>query len=375
MFYQIAVLLSSFVLTYFIVKSSDWHSHLSTDHEHGPQKLHSGSVPRVGGLGIYLSLIIVVTTKFLLEKNPDSASLVFFICTVPCFVIGIREDITKKVGVKLRLLFTAISAAIGIYFLDGLIYHLDLPYLDDLLKIRGFCYLLTIFAITGISNAYNIIDGLNGLASMVGIVSLLAIYYVAYLFDDHYIIFLAQILIASILGFLLWNYPKGKIFLGDAGAYLIGFCSGFLSLLLVDRHAEISPWFALLINFYPIFETLYSIFRRKLNDNQDPTAPDAEHFHSLVYFCLKNRASTQIGKDQKLALWINNAQASSLLWILPILCAVPAVLFFDNTLILQMFAGLFCLTYILIYKLLIKAKTNSVNTEMVKEASVQNGLI
>lgn len=369
MFYQIAVLLSSFALTYFIVKSSDWHSHLSTDHEHGPQKLHSGSIPRIGGLGIYLSLLIVVITKFLLEKDPDSAFLVFFMCTVPCFLIGIREDITKKVGVKLRLLITAISAAIGIYFLDGLIYSVDLPIVDDLLKMRWFCYLLTIFAITGISNAYNIIDGLNGLASMVGIVSLLAIYFVAYLFGDYYIVFLAQILIASILGFLLWNYPKGKIFLGDAGAYLIGFCSGFLSLLLVNRHAEISPWFALLVNFYPIFETLFSIFRRKFNKKQDSTAPDAEHFHSLVYFWLKNRLSEKNGNGQKLALWVNNSRASTLLWALPILCAIPAVLFFDNSTILKLFSGLFCLTYILIYKLLISSHTNSISNEMSKSTS------
>jgi len=370
MFYQIAVLLSSFFFTYFIVKSSDWHSHLSMDHEHGPQKLHLGSIPRIGGLGIYLSLFIVVITKFLLEENPDSAFLVFLMCTVPCFVIGLREDLTKKVGVKLRLLFTAISALIGIYFLDGLIYSVDLPIVDDLLKMKWFCYLLTIFAITGISNAYNIIDGLNGLAGMVGIVSLLAIYYVAYLFGDNYILFLAQILIASILGFLLWNYPKGKIFLGDAGAYLIGFCNGFLSLLLVDRHAEISPWFALLVNFYPIFETLYSIFRRKISKNQDPTAPDAQHFHSLVYFWLKDRTPENNGKDHKLSLWVKNAQASTILWVLPILCAIPAVLFFDNSFVLKSFAFLFGFTYILIYRLLITSNTPTVIAEVTSEAKV-----
>jgi UDP-N-acetylmuramyl pentapeptide phosphotransferase/UDP-N-acetylglucosamine-1-phosphate transferase len=364
MLYQIAALLTSFLLTYLIVKSSDLHLHLSSDHEHGPQKLHSGSIPRIGGLGIYLSLLFVVVTKFMLEENSSAAFLVFFACTIPCFVIGIREDITKKVGVKLRLLFTAISALIGIYFLDGLIYSVDLPIVDDLLKMKWFCYLFTIFAITGISNAYNIIDGLNGLAGVVGIVSLLAIYYVAYLFGDTYIIFLAQILICSILGFLFLNFPKGKIFLGDAGAYLIGFCSGFLSLLLVDRHSEISPWFALLINFYPIFETLYSIFRRKINKNQDPTAPDAEHFHSLVYFWLKHRPIGLKIETRKMDLWVNNARSSAILWILPILCAVPAVMFFDNPLVLKLFSLLFIFTYIFIYRLLIRSNSNSVLAEV-----------
>ena len=344
------------------------------DSEHGPQKIHSGSITRIGGIGIYLSLLIVVTTKFLLEENPDPAFLVFFVCAVPCFVIGIREDLTKKVGVKLRLAFTSISALIGIYFLDGLIYSVDLPFVDDLLKMKWFCYVFTIFAITGISNAYNIIDGLNGLAGMVGIVSLLAIYYVAYLFGDNYIILLAQILIASILGFLLWNYPKGKIFLGDAGAYLIGFCSGFLSLLLVDRHTEISPWFALLVNFYPIFETLFSIFRRKVSKNQDPTTPDAQHFHSLVYLWLINRTLASNGKGLKLPLWVKNAQASTIVWVLPILCAIPAVLFFDNSLVLKSFTFLFCVTYVLIYRLLITSNNTSVINEVTLEAKSE-GLI
>ena len=101
-------------------------------------------------------------------------------------------------GVKLRLLFISISALICIDFLDGLIYSVDMPIMDDLLKMKWFCYLFTIFAITGISNSYNIIDGLNGLAGFVGIVSLSAIYYVAYLFGYNYLIFLAKILIASI---------------------------------------------------------------------------------------------------------------------------------------------------------------------------------
>ncbi len=368
MLLQIGTLLTSFLLTFLIVKYAHWHLHLSSDQEHGPQKLHSGSIPRIGGLPIYLSLLIAVITQSLFEKNPSNEYLIFFVCTIPCFVIGIREDITKKVGVKLRLVFTAISALIGIYFLDGLIYSVDLPILDDLLKMQWFGYLLTVFAITGISNAYNIIDGLNGLAGMVGIVSLLAIYYVAYLFGDNYILFLAQILIASILGFLLWNYPKGKIFLGDAGAYLIGFCSGFLSLLLVDRHAEISPWFALLVNFYPIFETLYSIFRRKISKNQDPTAPDAQHFHSLVYFWMKHRTPKSNDKDHKLPLWVKNAQASTILWVLPILCAIPAVLFFDNSFVLKSFTFLFAFTYILIYRFLITSNPSAVIAEVTSEA-------
>jgi len=348
MIFTLGVLVTSFVLTLVVIHRANWHIEFTTDHEQGPQKLHSGSIARIGGLGIFLALVVVLLIKLLIEPKADFSFLIFFLCTAPCFVIGLIEDITKKIGVKLRLLFTGIGAATGIFLLQGVIQSVDLPIIDDLLKVQWFAYLFTVFAITGISNAYNIVDGLNGLAGMTGIFSLMGIYYVAYLFGDTYILFLAQILIASILGFLAFNYPKGKIFLGDAGAYLIGFCSGFLSLLLVNRHAEISPWFALLLNFYPIFETLYSIFRRKIQSKKDSTAPDAEHFHSLVYFWFRHAASSNS------PLWVNNAKASTALWLMPILCAIPAALFFNDSTILKLFVVLFALTYIMIYRVLIK---------------------
>jgi UDP-N-acetylmuramyl pentapeptide phosphotransferase/UDP-N-acetylglucosamine-1-phosphate transferase len=363
MIYTLSVFFLSFVLTLMVVKYKNLHIQFTTDHESGPQKLHSGSVARIGGLGIFVSLVFVVLARLVIESNPDYGFIIFFLCTAPCFLIGLTEDITKKIGVKLRLMFTAISAAIGIYLLDGLIYSVDLPIIDDLLKLQWFGYLFTVFAITGISNAYNIVDGLNGLAGMSGVFSLMGIYYVAYLFGDSYIMFIAQILIASILGFLVLNYPKGKIFLGDAGAYLIGFCSGFLSLLLVDRHTEISPWFALLLNFYPVFETLYSIFRRKFQSKKDSTAPDAEHFHSLVYFWFKHEAKNKASLEKVEPHWVNNAKASITLWVLPILCAIPASLFFYNSTILKLFVVLFCVTYILIYRVLIRRHAELATTD------------
>ena len=359
MYFTLSVFLISYFLTLMVVKCANFHIEFTTDHETGPQKLHSGSVARIGGLSIFLSEIFVVLFKLFNEQKSDFGLLLFFLCTAPCFLIGLFEDITKKIGVRLRLIFTAISACIGIYLLKSFIHSVELSILDDLLKFQSIAFVFTVFAITGISNAYNIIDGLNGLAGMTGIFSLMGIYYVAYLFGDGYIMMIAQFLIAGILGFLAFNYPKGKIFLGDAGAYLIGFCSGFLSILLVERHSEISPWFALLLNFYPIFETLYSIFRRKFQSKKDSTAPDAEHFHSLVYFWLKNQTNQRAGLDRKDILWISNAKASTLLWLLPALCAIPAALFFNQSIILKLFVGLFAVTYIFIYRLLIKQNCRS----------------
>ena len=118
---------------------------------------------------------------------------------------------------------------------------------------------------------------------MVGIITLLALGYVAYCLGDKVIIFLSLAMASAILGFFIWNYPQGLIFLGDSGAYLIGFWISSLSILICHKHPEVSPWFALLINGYPITETLFTIYRRKIHQGKSPGSPDGIHFHTLIY--------------------------------------------------------------------------------------------
>lgn len=101
--------------------------------------------------------------------------------------------------------------------------------------------IFTIISITGLSNAYNIIDGFNGLASMVSIICLLAIGYIAFKTNDINLAAACLIVIGSIGGFFIWNYPKDLIFLGNGGAYLIGFLIASFSILLVLHNPNVSP--------------------------------------------------------------------------------------------------------------------------------------
>ncbi|WP_162785839.1 MraY family glycosyltransferase [Polynucleobacter necessarius] len=205
------------------------------------------------------------------------------VCAIPTFAVGLTEDLTKKISVRLRLVFTAISAAMLVYLMPAYITRLDIPYVNLILTFSITGGALTVFAITGLANAYNIIDGFNGLASMVGIITLLAIAYVSFVVADSQIMYLSLIMAAAILGFFIWNYPRGPIFLGDGGAYLTGFWIASLSVILTYRHREISPWFALLINGYPIVETLFTIYRRKIRQGKSLGQPDGIHFHTLIY--------------------------------------------------------------------------------------------
>ena len=139
------------------------------------------------------------------------------------------------------------------------------------------------FAVAGIANAINIIDGFNGLASMCVVLMLGALAYVAFQVGDPTVATLALAGIGAVLGFFLWNFPGGLIFLGDGGAYFLGFFVAELSILLLVRNPTVSPLFPLLACIYPIFETVFSIYRRRFLRATPPSMPDGIHLHSLIY--------------------------------------------------------------------------------------------
>jgi UDP-N-acetylmuramyl pentapeptide phosphotransferase/UDP-N-acetylglucosamine-1-phosphate transferase len=143
--------------------------------------------------------------------------------------------------------------------------------------------------------------------------------------------------------------------LGDGGAYLIGFWIGLMSVLLVARQPTISPWFALIINAYPILETLFTIYRRKIHQGKSPGQPDGIHFHTLVYRRILNPAALKSGSD-----WLSaNSKTAPYLWLLSALAIVPALLWWKSTPILITFALVFTATYVWLYKSIVTFKTPS----------------
>ena len=347
----LAAFLSSFVATLLIIRFKHLHQHFSADWDlSGPQKLHTKAVPRIGGISIAIGLFIAIL--FRLKNAPNSATeITLLICAIPSFAIGVTEDITKKISVRLRLIFTAIAAALLVYLVPVQITRLDIPYLDLIFTLPLVGTVLTVFAITGLANAYNIIDGFNGLASMVGIITLLAIAYVGFSLADPFIMYLSLVMVASILGFFIWNYPRGLIFLGDGGAYLIGFWIASLSILLTYRHQEISPWFALLINGYPIMETLFTIYRRKIHQGKSPGQPDGIHFHTLLY------RRILMNNHQDKNVFSANARTAPYFWVLAGMSIAPAVLWWQSTPILISACLLFIISYVWIYASIVKFKT------------------
>jgi len=338
-----------------IVRYSHLHASLTADSElSGIQKFHTVAVPRVGGIGILLGVTLALVMRYFQNAEVGTFGLLLIAAGLPAFISGLIEDLTKNVGIRIRLLATVCSAGLAGYFLNAWLNSVQILGIDNLMLAYPFVAIaITCFAVGGVANAFNIIDGYNGLSAMVAVIILSGIAYVSFQVSDYPIMIAAFAMIGGLLGFLIWNYPRGLIFLGDGGAYFVGFWIAELSVLLTSRHSEVSKWFPLLLCFYPIFETLFTIYRRVILKRVHPGMPDASHLHQLIYMRI---VRWSVGDDGGALTTQRNAMTSPYLWLLAALSVIPAILFWRHHLILKAFAVLFAVTYVWIYFSIVRFK-------------------
>lgn len=350
----VAGFIVSLVGTLLVLRYKHLHNHVTADFDlKGVQKFHVTPVPRIGGIGIMLGFIFSLSLELLREPKIAEFGLLIVVAATPAFLIGLMEDLTKRVGVKDRLLATLLSGALGGVLLGGWLTRLDIQGVDYLINFMPVSILLTCFAIAGVTNSFNLIDGYNGLASMVAVITLVGLSYVANQIGDREVMITSFLAIGSILGFFIWNFPRGLIFLGDGGAYLIGFLVAELSVLLVVRNQEVSPWFPALLVFYPIFETIFTLFRRILVRRVNPGLPDSAHLHQLIY---RRVVLWAVGDDCLQKKTQRNSLTSPYLWVMTLLAVMPAIIFWNNTSILQLIVLIYSSFYVWIYLSIIKRK-------------------
>lgn len=344
----------SFVVGLLLIRYNHLHAHFSTDYDVcGVQKFHATPVPRIGGLPIMLGLVAGCALSGFL--NTTGWVLLLLLSAFPAFAAGFIEDLTKKVGPLPRLLATFIAAGLGYFLIHAGLWRLDLPFLDRLLQHYWLLsLLLTMVAVGGVAHAVNIIDGYNGLSGMVAVFIFLAIAYVCFKVHDIVLMSVCFAMVGAILGFLFWNFPRGLIFAGDGGAYLIGFMIAELSVLLVARNTAVSPWFPLLCVIYPVFETIFSIYRRKFLQGRAVGYPDALHLHQMVY---KRMVLWMVGSKEARHLTQRNSMTSPYLWVLASFSVIPAMLFWNRTWVLMLLVLLFVLAYLRLYRMIVRFKT------------------
>lgn len=359
---MIGLALIAFVVTLvaagFIVR---WMRDHAAAYGHGmPQRFHWGHVPRLGGLAILvgISLAWLFGSVQMRWGDPSSLRLGAWVWSwwwvlLPAALGGITEDLTQRLPVRYRLALTGLSGALAVALLDMSVARLDLAWFDawwPALPWLGFA--LAVLAVAGLPHAFNIIDGYNGLAGMVALIVCLALAHVALQVGDRALAALLVATAAATGGFLVWNYPRGMLFAGDGGAYIWGVVIAMGSMALVQRNGDVSPWFPLLLLIYPVWETVFSIYR-KLARGVSPGVADALHFHQLIY---RRIVRSVFHDDESRRMLMRNNRTSPYLWGFTLLTVVPAVLFWNKTPVLIGFCLLFIVSYVAAYLAIVRFK-------------------
>jgi UDP-N-acetylmuramyl pentapeptide phosphotransferase/UDP-N-acetylglucosamine-1-phosphate transferase len=347
----------SFLLGLITIFTLRWHGSASFDLGKTVQAVHDAPTPRVGGVSIFLAIIFTFLVAHYFWSSSETANNLLLpealnvlagmlISVTPIFLIGVVEDLTKRISVKVRLWISLASGVLGCLVLGNAITTLDFYYLDLLLAIPLVASIFTAFSSAGVANAINMIDGLNGLALLVVLQMLSGAGLLAYLYGDFLLIDVVIVFAGAIAGLLFLNWPFGKIFLGDGGAYLAGFFVAWVCILLNERNPLISAYACLMLCAYPITEVIYSSWRR-VRARTTTGKADSLHLHQLVYrgvVCRFFKTAPPV---------LNNSIAGLLCSLLATPAVVFAVIYHSSK--IALIGGFFAYIalYVLTYKMLL----------------------
>lgn len=247
---------------------------------------HIGIIPRIGGIGIVFGLTATYLLCFFLFDESDNQSTLHysvFAGGVAAFFLGFIDDI-RPLGAKVKLLSQIIIALFAHH--GGLqIETIRIPFFDYSLNLGLFSILATVVWVVAMMNLINLIDGLDGLAGGVGLMLMCLLAYLAYAGNTFFSFILALGMCGAILGFLFHNFPPAKVYMGDSGAYMIGYLIATIALINAEKGsvmaALIAPVLALAL---PICDVAFAIIRRGLK-GMPLFRPDRGHIHHRLVSC------------------------------------------------------------------------------------------
>jgi UDP-N-acetylmuramyl pentapeptide phosphotransferase/UDP-N-acetylglucosamine-1-phosphate transferase len=315
----IAAAVASFAISVVIVLTKDWHGKHSLDTDlGGAQKFHTVPVPRIGGISILAGILVIAVLGAaghpgFADETDDRAFLMLLLAGMPALLAGLLEDLTKRVSVRVRLTATLASPLLACWLLQAYLPRLDVWGVDTLLGLVPFAIIVTTFCVVGVANSINIIDGFHGVAGSAILFILAGVAMLSWEVGDIFVMKLALIGLGAILGFLLVNYPTGPLFMGDGGAYFIGFWAAEVAVLMIARNPEVTTWQVLAIYAYPVIEVIFSVYRKKVIRKMSPMVPDRLHLHMLFY----RRIVCQHIPQAAGRPWIRNAAVACIIstWI------------------------------------------------------------
>ncbi len=305
----------------------------------GPQNLHKKTTSRFGGIAIFLSLFLVSLTSDVPEYE---FLIIFLLCALPVFLLGIIDDFELHIHPLLRLITAIPSAYLMYHYLGIEAYSVELFFLDNFFDYKIFSIVFICFALAGIVNAFNMIDGINGLVLLFCIATCLSVLIFPNVYSEYSINLFFVALLFSSLGVFVLNFPFGRIFIGDGGAYFLGMAIS-VGLIKIYQENSLSPWFVFLMLLYPITEAISSAVRRILSKISALNA-DNRHLHHLIY---RRVSKMSISSEN-----VKHSLVTFLMFILYFPFLLAANYFAKDTVILQILSLIFIFFYLFLYIIL-----------------------
>ena len=294
-------LLASLVGNFLIMKYGYKISFIKKDQ---PQNIHQGNISRLSGL-------IIIILFFIYVIHSQILSLSFLSISFMVLIPALLEDFGFHLKPLIRLSLILLGCLLLVINLNYLP-PFDLSFLNIVFNNFYFQIVFYTLALATVINGQNIIDGTNGLSASTGIIIFICIGYLGLEINNLEIIQIAIFIVILLISFLLFNFPFGKIFLGDAGSYFIGLLGGYLIIEIFATNPQLPTWSAVIILFYPSLEVIFSYFR-KIYSHQSPFLPDNKHLHLKIFYLLSQGAT----KPSRL----NNALVApflSIIWLSPL---------------------------------------------------------
>ena len=246
------------------------------------RKIHRGAIPRIGGIGISLGTLLPISLLFYVHSGVPIATkdniFLFFVGGLGISLVGLFDDI-RGINAKVKFLFQIVIAVMATMH-GALIQSLPMPW--GRLELGFFGYILTVFWIIGIINAFNLIDGMDGLSSGITLFSSLTIAMLAIVNGFLPTALVALALAGAVTGFLIYNFNPAKIFMGDSGSMFIGYILAILSLRSQSKaHAVVSILVPIIAMGLPILDTTLAFMRRLLR-HQSIFSADKQHIHHFL---------------------------------------------------------------------------------------------
>lgn len=343
------ILVTTFATTWALVAFRRFHgSYTCDDTNSGVQKVHATDTPRVGGVSLFVGLSLSFAGTVFAHQSTTYIVESMIWCSLPLFLAGLAEDITKNISPLTRLVAANVSALLAGVWLNAWLISVEVDPLDVWMSSsRLLVIAVTCFAVSGLSHAFNILDGFNGLTAGAGLIILGGFALVAQNSGDNAVSFSCLAMMAAIFGFLCFNYPLGKIFLGDGGAYLIGFWISVLAVLITNRDPSLSKWFPVVVCSGILSEMAITIIRRIFISRTPLGAPDNRHMHQLIFNAiLKFRCGQSPVLDRT---WQTNAKVAPFVWAYTLLATGVGIKFSTDAYSLKVSALALFLLYVVTY--------------------------